>query len=45
VLSVSVTGQGAAYGDASWNNKTNFTPATAPRVILWDVSTQSKMPK
>jgi type IV pilus assembly protein PilY1 len=45
VLSVSVTGQGAAYGDASWNNKTNFTPATAPRVILWDVSTQSKLPK
>ena len=45
VLSVSVTGQATAYGDASWNNKTNFTPATAPRVILWDVSSQSQLPK
>ena len=45
VLSVSVTGQATAYGDASWNNRTNFTPATAPRVILWDVSPQSKLPK
>ncbi len=45
VLSVSVTGQATAYGDAAWNNKTNFTPATAPRVILWDVSTQSQLPK
>ncbi len=45
VLSVSVTGQATAYGDAAWNNRTNFTPATAPRVILWDVSTQSQLPK
>lgn len=45
VLSVSVTGQASAYGDAAWNNKTNFTPATAPRVILWDVSPQSQLPK
>jgi type IV pilus assembly protein PilY1 len=45
VLSVSVTGQGTAYGDAPWNNRTNFTPATAPRIILWDVSPQSKLPK
>jgi type IV pilus assembly protein PilY1 len=45
VLSVSVTGQATAYGDAAWNNKTNFTPATAPRVILWDVSSQSQLPK
>jgi len=45
VLSVSVTGQATAYGDASWNNRTNFTPATAPRVILWDVSPQSQLPR